>query len=160
MKILFHNDAYYDIENVLGKNWNRVLKRKTLSRIFELCRIWWRRIDEALMYIANATAHTHTGGGVHIYEISDNIGTIEYYLLMEKGAVVAIVIESFSLNLPWRKGEVPQILTANNALIEVSNIKTHRMRIYENENSNKMRLKESQLRSIIRKTIRRIMLTR
>jgi hypothetical protein len=129
--VFFENDSYYLIENILDKNWNRIIKKKGLSILYELCNLWWKRIDEAVIQISQMRYNNSIGNSQLTYKINDEIGYVQYYLLKTKNKINGIVIESFYFNLPWRTNEYIQILSANDALKETWGVRTKKIPMKE-----------------------------
>ncbi len=142
---VYINDSLFNnIRNIEERNWNRRLSPRSMSVVYELLDIWHRRIDSVIQMLSSnspTTDDSPNNNGFYHASISDNVGEIIYQYVMDETGKFALFIENIIFNLPWNLGTG---------------------KIYINEfllNKNKIVIKESQLRSIIRETLRKVLPT-
>ena len=139
-----NDNLFTYIRDIEKRNWNRRMSPKNMSVVYELVDVWHRRIDSTIQMLSSNSPTVDgecDNRGFYRCEISDNVGEIAYQYIMDESGKLALFIENITFNLPWNLG------TGRIAITESSLGKS------------KVIIKESQLRSIISETIKRLLLT-
>lgn len=140
--IYMNDDVFNNIRNIEIRNWNRKLSQRNISFIYELVDAWHRRIDSTIQMLGSNTPimdGVPDSRGFYRSNIFDNVGEIVYQYIMDEVGNLALFIENIVFNLPWNLG------SGRIAINELHLCK------------NKILIKESQLRSIIRESLKKIL---